>query len=305
MNRGIAWLVAGAVAAALAPEPVQLAFAILGIGVVGMVHGAGDLAIVEPVRRRTFLAAYGLVSLATLLWWTADPAVALPAFLVASAVHFGMEDAPKGSFAERIARGTALVAAPATIHLSSYTALLRTAGGPSSNMPTYAPLLALAGGVAAAGLLALAWLRRDLRLRAGVGAALLLPPLVGFTFSFLILHALPQTAERRDRLGFSSTSKYLRKVAPIFVGALALAIAVAALLLRFDPSGVRGLFAGIAALAVPHLLVTPWFERQGFLAREAAHGKFEQDDNRYSKRMKMALYDQGAPSTTPADRAHR
>jgi hypothetical protein len=39
---------------------------------------------------------------------------------------------------------------------------------------------------------------------------------------------------------------------------------IAVLLLRFDPSGVRGLFAGIAALAVPHLFVTPWFERRTF-----------------------------------------
>lgn len=305
MNRGIAWLVAGAVAAALAPEPVQLAFAILGIGVVGMAHGAGDLAIVEPVRRRTFLAAYGLVSLATLLWWTADPAVALPAFLVASAVHFGMEDAPGGSFAERAARGIALIAAPATIHVASYASLLRTAGGPSSIMPTYAPLLAVAGGLTAAGLMALAWRRGDLRLGGGMAAVLLLPPLVGFTLGFLILHALPQTAERRDRLGFSSTSDYLRKVAPVFVGALALAIAVAALLLRFDPSGVRGLFAGIAALAVPHLLVTPWFEQQGFLAKETAHGKFDEDNKPYSKRIAVPFYDQGEPSKALADRAHR
>ena len=29
--------------------------------------------------------------------------------------------------------------------------------------------------------------------------------------------------------------------------------------LRIDATGVRALFAAIAALAVPHLLVTPWF----------------------------------------------
>jgi len=35
---------------------------------------------------------------------------------------------------------------------------------------------------------------------------------------------------------------------------------VGGLLLRWDSSGVRSLFAGIAALAMPHLLVTPYFE---------------------------------------------
>lgn len=260
MNPGVALLTAGAVAAAFAPLPVQLAFAILGIGVVGMAHGAGDLAVVEADRRGPFLIAYGIASLTTLLWWTNDPAIALPAFLVASAVHFGLEDAPGGALFERIARGVALIAAPATLHASSYAALLRTAGGSSSSLATCTPILAATGGVAGITLLVLAWHRRDLRLAAGVTALLILPPLIGFTLGFLVLHAIPQTAERRDRLGYSSTASYLGAVAPLFAGAVLLASVVAALLVRFDPSGVRGLFAGIAALAVPHLLVTPWFE---------------------------------------------
>jgi Brp/Blh family beta-carotene 15,15'-monooxygenase len=260
VNRAIALLVAGAALAAPAPLPVQLAFAIFGIGIVGMVHGAGDLAVVAPARRPLFLAAYGLVSLATLLWWAGDPAVALPAFLIASAVHFGLEDAPNGAWFERIARGTAMIAAPATLHTASYAALLQTAGGPSSGLAHVTTLLAVAGAGAGIVLLAMAWARRDLRLADGVMALVILPPLIGFTLGFLVLHALPQTTERRDRLGCSSTMSYLVTVAPVFVGAVLLAGVVAALLLHFDPSGVRGLFAGIAALAVPHLLVTPWFE---------------------------------------------
>lgn len=260
MSRGIILLVVGAVAAAPAPLPLQLAFAILGIGVVGMVHGAADLAVVAPVRRPLFLAAYGVVSLVTLLWWTTDPAAALPAFLVASAVHFGIEDAPNGALSERLARGVALVAGPAMLHAAGYAALLRTAGGASSMLGTYTPILAAAGGAAVILLLILAWQRRELRLAGGVAALVVLPPLVGFTLGFLILHAMPQTIERRDRLGYANTMFYLRAVASVFGGAILLAAVVAGLLLHFDPSGVRGLFAGIAALAVPHLLVTPWFE---------------------------------------------
>lgn len=261
MTRGIALLIAGAAAAAFAPVPVQLLFAILGIGVVGMAHGAGDLAIVGPGRRGTFLSAYGLASITTLLWWTSDPAIALPAFLIASAIHFGLEDAPEGPLLERVARGVALIATPATLHSSSYAALLSTAGGSSSSLATYTPIIAVAGGLAGIILLLLAWQRRNLRLAGGATALLILPPLIGFTVAFLVLHAMPQTAERRERLGYSRTMSYLRAVAPVFMGAVVLAFIVAALLLHFDPSGVRGLFAGIASLAVPHLLVTPWFER--------------------------------------------
>jgi Brp/Blh family beta-carotene 15,15'-monooxygenase len=273
VNRGIALLTVGAVATVPAPLPVQLIFAILGIGVVGMVHGAGDLAVVEPSSRPLFLIAYSAVSLVTLLWWTANPAIALPAFLVASAIHFGMEDARDGSATERIARGLILIAGPATLHASAYAALLRTAGGPSSAVGTYTPILAVAGGMAAIVLLASAWLRRDIRLGGGVAALVLLPPFVGFTLGFLILHAMPQTIARRDRLGYRDTKTYLRAVAPVFGGALLLAAVVGLLLLHFDPSGVRGLFAGIAALAVPHLLVTPWFEGDNAPRRAALVSK--------------------------------
>jgi Brp/Blh family beta-carotene 15,15'-monooxygenase len=260
VTRGIALLVVGGVLAAPAALPVQLAFAILGIGVVGMVHGAGDLAVVSKERWPVFLAAYALVSLATLLWWINDPAIALPAFLLASAFHFGIEDARDGTPAERLARGSALILAPTALHAGSYAGILRLAGGSSSTLAALTPLLAIIGGLAGAALLLLAWRRRDMRLAVGIGALLLLPPLIGFTIGFLVLHAFPQTAERRDLLGCSNTLDYLKTVMPIFVAAVLLAGLVAGLLLRFDPSGVRGLFAGIAALAVPHLLVTPWFE---------------------------------------------
>ena len=260
MKRGIALLVVGGALTAPAALPVQLAFAILGIGVVGMVHGAGDLAVVPKERWPLFLAAYALVSLVTLLWWINDPAIALPAFLLASAFHFGIEDARDGAPAERFARGSALILAPAALHTGSYAGLLRLAGGSASTLAALTPLLAIIGGLAGTALLLLAWHRRDMRLAVSIGALLLLPPLIGFTIGFLVLHALPQTAERRDFLGCSSTLDYLKTVMPIFVAAVLLAGLVAGLLLRFDPSGVRGLFAGIAALAVPHLLVTPWFE---------------------------------------------
>lgn len=269
MNRGVAWLVVGAVAAAFAPLPVQLAYAILGIGVVGMVHGAGDLAVIENARRPFFLVIYCLVALATLLWWTIDPAVALPAFLLASAFHFGMEDAPEGTVAERVARGVALVAGPAALHVTGYGDLLAIAGGPSSSLPVLAPVLAVAGGLACGVLMSLAIRRRDLRLGIGMAALLCLPPLVGFTLGFLILHALPQTIERRDRLGCSTTASYLASVAPVLGGALVVTGSIVALLLHVEPSGVRGLFAAIASLAIPHLLVTPWFEARHAYDRPA------------------------------------
>ena len=260
----IGWslLLGAALAASFGAPIVQLAFAVVAIGGIGMAHGASDLAIVERRRRPVFLALYGVVALACLWWWIVDPAIALPAFLIASAVHFGLEDAPSGTTIEKIARGTSLVATPATLHVATLGDILRLAGAPGG-VPMMVGGMAVAGGAAAAWLLVAAIRRRDARLLTGTAALLLLPPLVGFSVGFLILHAVPQTVERRIQLGCPTIIAYLRATGPILLAAVALVGIVGGLLLRWDPSGMRPLFAGIAALAVPHLLVTPWFEPHG------------------------------------------
>ena len=252
-------LLAAASAASFGSLTVQLAFAVVAIGVIGMAHGASDLAIVARRRRPLFLALYALVGILCLSWWIADPAVALPAFLVASAVHFGIEDAPDGSILEKVVRGTSLVATPATFHMGALTDLLSLAGTPTF-VPPMVAVMAIAGGGAAAWLIAGAIRRRDARLLMGTAALLVLPPLVGFSVGFLILHALPQTVERSAQLGCAGIADYFRVTGPILFSAVILIGITGSLLLRIDPSGVRPLFAGIAALAVPHLLVTPWFE---------------------------------------------
>lgn len=251
-------LLGAAAVASFGALTVQLAFAAVAIGVVGMAHGASDLAIVTPSRRLPFVALYGLVGAICLCWWIADPAIALPAFLIVSAVHFGVEDAPADRLGERIARGISLIATPATLHIAGLGDILHLGGMAATLAPATAGAMAVPGAIAAAFLLITATRRHDPRLLAGTAALLLLPPLVGFSLGFLILHAVPQTVERRIRLGCTTIGGYLRATAPVLVAAILLVAMTGLLLLRFDPSGVRPLFAGIAALAVPHLLVTPW-----------------------------------------------
>jgi Brp/Blh family beta-carotene 15,15'-monooxygenase len=261
--RAPAWgwglLLGAAAAASFGSLAVQLTFAVVAIGVIGMAHGASDLAIVEPRRRTMFVVLYVLVSAACLWWWIVDPAVALPAFLVASAIHFGVEDAPADRPLERIARGTSLVATPATFHATNLADLLRLGGTSTNVLPAMVSAMALFGAIAAAYLIVIASQRHDLRLLIGTAALIVLPPLVGFSVGFLVLHAEPQTVERRTQIGCATTGSYLRATAPILVAAILLAAVTGTVLLRFDPSGVRPLFAGIAALAVPHLIVTPLF----------------------------------------------
>ena len=257
----IGWtiLTGAALAASFGSLLIQLGFAILAIGVVGMAHGASDLAIVEPRRRPLFLILYAAISLICLAWWTGYPQVALPLFLIASAIHFGVEDAPDGSLWERVARGLFLVTTPAVLHQQGYGIILSFAAG-NEIAPLALSMASIMGGVAAAFVLALALQRRDGHLLIGTGALLILPPLVGFSVGFLVLHALPQTDIRRAEIGCASYRAYVRAVAPILLAAIIIAASVGALFFYREGTGIRALFAGIAALAMPHLLVTPWFE---------------------------------------------
>ncbi|RRZ89334.1 Brp/Blh family beta-carotene 15,15'-dioxygenase [Erwinia sp. 198] len=252
----------GALVAAFSPLAAQVLFAVIAIGIVGMAHGASDLEVVRRDRQLPFLAGYGLVIVLCLFWWHWSPAVALPGFLMASAVHFALEDAPHGHIAERLSRGISLIATPATLHLAEYRSILHQAG-PGSAMPDSVTAgMAVAGGIAALCLVAAGAYRRERRLLVGTLTLLLLPPFVGFSMGFLILHALPQTRERRNLLGFSHYSDYLRAVWPVLVAAILLVVLTSFLMQPHDVAGIRSLFAALAALAIPHLIITPWFEKQ-------------------------------------------
>ncbi len=250
-----------ALAASFSPLPVQLLFAVVAIGIIGMAHGASDLEIVRREQQCAFLAGYGVVIVLCLFWWHWRPAIALPGFLLASAIHFALEDAPHGSLAERLARGISLIATPAALHLTAYRTILHQAGLASAMPDSVTAGLAIAGGFTAAALLLTGIVRRDRRLLAGTLALLLLPPFVGFSVGFLILHALPQTRERRDLLGFRHYADYLRAVWPVLTAAILLAVLIMFMMHPVDTAGVRSLFAALAALAIPHLLITPWFEK--------------------------------------------
>lgn len=259
-------LLGAALAASLLSLPAQIGFAVLAIGVVGMAHGAGDLAVVEPRQRPLFLTLYAAACATCLWWWIAEPAIALPLFLLASAIHFGVEDAPADAPIERALRGVGLVTMPAVFHHADLRLLLDLAGGQSTAAAELVGIMVAAGAIAGGGLLLLALRRSDRRLLAGTAILLLLPPLVGFSVGFLMLHAFPQTAARQRQTGFRDMTAYLRHVAPLLAGAVILVGVIAAMVLRQEVSGVRSLFAAVAALAIPHLLVTPLFEARSPMA---------------------------------------
>ena len=259
-------LVLAAGLASLAGGAGQLAYAlVVGLGL-GLLHGASDLRLVPPARRLAFLGCYLATALACLLCWQLAGTAALLLFLLLSAWHFAHEDELFTDRLTSLALGLFIVGGPALVHEAEVARLLALAMGPDAAGALavgLASALALGGALALPVLLLAAWHRRCLRLAATLCAVVLAPPLVGFALGFYLLHAAPQTRVRQRLLGAPTFKAYLHLTWPILLGAAFFTLAGGLVFLLQERTGIRALFAVLAAFAVPHMLVLPRFLAPG------------------------------------------
>ncbi|KTT13798.1 hypothetical protein NS2R_03300 [Pseudomonas oryzihabitans] len=257
LTAGLASLVGGA---------GQLAFAlVVGLGL-GLLHGASDLCLVSPARRPAFLGCYLATALACLLCWQLAGALALALFLLLSTWHFAHEDELFTGRLTSLALGLFIVGGPALLHPAAVARLLGLAMGPAASLALaqwLTWLLVLGGAVALPILLLAAWQRRCPWLAVTLFAVVLAPPLVGFALGFYLLHAAPQTRVRQRLLGAASLKAYLWLTWPILLGAAVFTLAGGLVFLLQERTGIRALFAVLAAFAVPHMLVLPRFLETG------------------------------------------
>lgn len=240
----------------------QLAFAlVVGLGL-GLLHGASDLCLVSTARRPAFLGCYLATALACLLCWQLAGALALALFLLLSAWHFAHEDELFAGRLTSLALGLFILGGPALLHPAAVARLLGLAMGPTASLALaqwLTWLLVLGGALSLPVLLLAAWQRRCLWLAVTLFAVVLAPPLVGFALGFYLLHAAPQTGVRQRLLGAASLKAYLGLTWPILLGAAVFTLAGGLVFLLQERTGVRALFAVLAAFAVPHMLVLPRF----------------------------------------------
>ncbi|KTS76801.1 hypothetical protein NS274_14235 [Pseudomonas oryzihabitans] len=261
-GRGWLALLLTAGLASLAGGAGQLAFAlVVGLGL-GLLHGASDLCLVSPARRPAFLGCYLATALACLLCWQLAGALALALFLLLSAWHFAHEDELFTGRLAALALGLFIVGGPALLHPAAVARLLGLAMGPAASLALaqwLTWLLVLGGALSLPVLLLAAWQRRCPWLAVTLFAVVLAPPLVGFALGFYLLHAAPQTGVRQRLLGAASLKAYLWLTWPILLGAAVFTLAGGLVFLLQERTGVRALFAVLAAFAVPHMLVLPRF----------------------------------------------
>lgn len=258
--------IGGVLASGRVPSTWLLALAVI----FGLSHGARDVDRGRRLFRAAgaawwlpFLAVYlGLVAV-TLAAWAIVPALALAAFLLLSAIHFGMQDAGD----ERDARWPAAVAAhggavivlPACFHAGEVRHLFALLVGEGA-----ATLKALIAGPAAAmwlGAVALIVLDASRGRRAWPALVDLLlvgilfaaaSPLVAFALYFAVLHTPRALASQRGASGKPALSRQA-----VAVTALACLIGIGIFLvgprLGVDARIVRTSFVLLSALTVPHM----------------------------------------------------
>ena len=263
----------------------QLAILLAGMVLVGVPHGAFDHLVARPVLASRlgqawwvwFGAGYvGLAALVGVAWWVA-PACTLAGFLAVSVLHFGLGDAEDGLAPRTVPRWLAVAV------YGGLPLLLPIALHPDAAAPVLAGLADVPVPVMVAALRPALWLLPWWALgfgvvllaawREGIGvgerlltaaAFITLPPLLAFGLYFTAGHAMRHVlrlgAWHAPAGGWRAGRWLLQTIVPWAVGTALAGVALAWRGEDLTAGVLVPAFRMIAALTVPHMIVTAWLE---------------------------------------------
>ncbi len=267
---------------------LQVAVLLAGLVLIGVPHGAFDHLVARPVLERRlgrswsviFVTAYLALAGLVLLAWMWVPQTTLVVFLAATVVHFGLGDAEDGLAPDGVPRlvvvltyGMLPVLLPVAFHAADAAPVLAA----MAKMPTdtLEPLLRATQWLVPVWLAAFIWVTRT-RLREHRGVAerlttaagfLLLPPLLAFGLYFSIGHAMRHVLRLGAWHSPYSQATAFRWIGRVMVPACILCAFGLAGLALVEANVITGLLAPafriIAALTLPHMIVTSWLDPRG------------------------------------------
>ena len=244
------------------------------VELLGLPHGALDHRVATalwPLRtlrqHAIFVAGYIGLAIAVLIFWIIAPNIALGAFLIYSALHFSDDWRAEVGLWQSLPLGISVIALPALVFQSDVAVLF----GFLTAEPTATLFAALMHKTAIAAIIASAlclvmnlrrapWVMVEYALL--VATALVSPPLMYFVIYFCLLHSPRHFLLTADQLRLTPLQG-LRAAWPIMgatlsmtaLGALVLSISTPA----FEPATLQIVFIGLAAVTVPHMLLTAVF----------------------------------------------
>lgn len=244
------------------------------VALLGLPHGALDHRVasalwplITPRDHAIFIAGYIGLAIAVVVFWIIAPSFALGAFLIYSALHFSDDWRDDVGLWQSLPLGFSVIALPAFVFQSDVAVLF----GFLTAEPTATLFAALLHKTAIAAIIASAvclvvnfrrapWVTVEYALL--VATALVAPPLIYFVIYFCALHSPRHFLITADQLRLTPLQG-LRFAWPILMATMAMtavgAIVLSAFNPAFEPATLQIVFIGLAALTVPHMLLTAVF----------------------------------------------
>ncbi len=254
---------------------------VLFIMLIGLPHGAGDGLLAfknfkpTPKGWVVFVSSYLAIAAMVVAFWYVYPVLGLLLFLIQSCIHFGLGDV---SASDQIARGT-----QSQNRLHHWARIIAMGGGPVLLIPLFHPIpvndvFVLMSGQAASYLIIYVifllpvWLaafgimlshlpktggRETALLLLLVGLYFILPPLWSFAIYFCCVHSLRHFVVLNSQIdGGLVKSGHLGQI--LLFSALPIGVIFLFALqaqAHFTEALTAGLFIGLAALTVPHMVL--------------------------------------------------
>ena len=264
---------------------LQIGVLLTGIVLVGFPHGAFDHFVARPILAprlgRLWWAPFGLayLGLAGMVWlaWALAPLPTLVLFLAGSVLHFGLGDTEDGLVPSTVPRWAAVltygavpILLPVAFHPAEAAPVLAAIGGVAE--PAMTAALSHSMWLMPLWVTALAWVwhgawpQRAGAVMTAITAAgfMLLPPLIAFGLYFGLVHSprhLLRLGAWHDPYDPRRAVQWMARV--VVPAGLACALGVIALAWTKHDT-LRGIlvptFQIIAALTLPHMLVTSWLD---------------------------------------------
>lgn len=244
----------------------QLVLLVPMVALLGLPHGCLDLEIAKALRPlpntaaiAAFVVAYLGLSGAVVGLWSLAPGIALTAFLLYSAVHFGGDwryELPRGLF---VLPGLAVVAIPAVLYEAQTAQILAYLAPEVWATAITQAMTLIAVTVAPLSIMLLAISEKGQQRLPGFACLMLLgllaPPLIYFIVYFCLSHSPQHLREARAALRLN-WKQVFRLAIPIWLATIGGAFAAWLLLTGpIEATALQTIFIGLAALTVPHMLL--------------------------------------------------
>ena len=242
---------------------------------IGLPHGAMDGALAahfgwmeSKKKAASFLLGYVAMAALVVGFWFVAPAISFIIFLAISMFHFGKGDVntqgKQFSTAESLARGGVVIAGISQFHKTDADTIFQALIGSNTDL-VWLFLDAAVAITIVCFVISLAGKRGQERGRffgeiAGLTLIFaILPPLVGFSIYFCLIHSMRHFATMRAMLADTISKLQITRTTVLF-SAMCWAVGLVILAQQssnvgVEPALLQVIFIGLAALTVPHMML--------------------------------------------------